>query len=120
MARRQIAALIKADPVNIVLKRKLKIDVPGGGWRWGPETTLRPQTVTLVPFKRRLTEFLVNTELGDVPDLPYTIIGYPNLDIQKDDVFDWEGDTFIVRTLDIKEEVRVAAQVDYLGGAKNG
>jgi hypothetical protein len=120
MARRQISALIAADPVEIVLKRKPKIDAPGGGWRWGPETALPPQTVTLVPFKRRLTEFLVNTELGDVPDLPYTVVGHSTLDIKKDDVFQWEGDTYIIKAVDIKLEVRVAAEVDYLGGTKNG
>lgn len=120
MARRQIAALINADPVSITLMRREKLPTPGGGWRWGPETPLPPQTVTLVPFKRRMTEFLINTELGDIPDLPYTIVGPPTLNIMKDDIFTWEGDQFIVQELDIKVEVRVAAHVDYFGGAKNG
>lgn len=119
-SRRQIAAMIAADPVDIILKRKQKIDAPGGGWRWGPETPLPPQTVTLVPFKRRLTEFLINTELGEIPNLPYVVVGDHTLDIKENDVFIWEADTFIVKTIDVKVEVRVAAQVDYLGGTKNG
>lgn len=119
-ARRQIHALIQADPVDIVLKRRQKIDTPGGGWRWGTTSSLTTQTVTLVPFKRRFSEFLVNTELGDLPDLPYTMIGYHNLNAEKGDTFVWQGDTFEIREKDPKTEVRVMVHVDYYGGSKNG
>ena len=120
MERRQIDALIRSDRVYITLHRRDKIDVPGGGWRWGPEQTLNPQEVALIPFKRRMTEFLVATELGDVPDLPYTILGRHDLDVRAGDWFLWEGDKYEVITVDLKQEVRVAAHVDYFGGTKNG
>jgi hypothetical protein len=67
-----------------------------------------------------MTEFLVSTELGDVPDLPYTILGRHDFDVKKGDWFTWEGDKFEIITIDIKQEVRVAAHADYFGGAKNG
>lgn len=119
MGRRQLDALIRSDPVEIILKRRPKLSVPGGGWRYGAEVSLVPQVVTIVPFKRRMTEFLVNTELGDLPDLPYIILGYPTLDILRDDTFYWQGDLFKVETIDLKREVRVAAHVDYFGGTTN-
>jgi len=120
MGRRQIEALILADPIDIVLIRREKIPAPGGGWRWGPSTPLDPQQVTLIPFKRRMTEFLVNTEMGEVPDLPYVLVGRWNLDIERDDTFTYNGDQFEVKTIDIKEEIRIAAQVDYYGAKNNG
>jgi len=120
MERRQIAALIRSDPVEIILHRREKITQPGGGWAWGPETPLEPQTVALVPFKRRMTEFLVATEIGEVPDLPYTVLGYHDLDIEPKDWFLWQGDKFEVITVDIKQQVRIAAHVDYFGGTTNG
>lgn len=120
MARRQIDALIRSDAVDIVLNRKTKVDDGAGGWKYGPSTPLKSQTVAIIPLKRRMTEFLINTELGDLPQLPYVIIGYPDLDVEKDDTFTWQGDKFTVETIDIKQDVRIAAQVDYWGGAING
>jgi hypothetical protein len=119
MERRQIQALIKADPEKVIIYRSSRVSAPGGGWRQGPLTPLPEQEITLIPFKRRMTEFLVNSELGDLPDLPYIMVGYHHLDVQRDDQFTWRGDTFVVKTVDIKEEVRIAAQVDYLAGGEN-
>lgn len=124
MARRQIDALIRADPVDIVIWRKLRVPDGAGGWRWSAPTPIldgEPQRVTLIPFKRRMTEFLVSTELGNVPDLPYVVVGYHTLNIQREDTFTYNGDTFEVQTVDIEQkDVRIAAHVDYFGGATNG
>ena len=120
MARRQIQALINSAPVDVVLNRKTKVSTPGGGWRWGPSTPLAPQRVTLIPFKRRMTEFLVSTELGEVPDLPYVLLGLWDLDIAEEDWFEHNGDKFEVKTLDLKKDVRIAAHVDYYGANRDG
>lgn len=124
MERRQIRALILSDPIELTLMRAEKVKQPSGGYKFGSLAPVlpngEPQIATLIPFKRRMTEFLVNTELGEVPDLPYVLLGFHTLDIKKDDVFDWEGDRFEVKTVDLKQEVRIAAHVDYYGGNKNG
>lgn len=121
MARRQIDALIKADPAEVVFRRKSKVELPDGGWRWGDPVPLPKQEVCLIPFKRRMTEFLKNTELGDVPDLPYLLLGRHNLDIEPNDLFTYNGDEFQVKTVDLAEpEVKTAAQIDYFGGGTNG
>lgn len=113
--RRQINQLINDDPIMVVFRRREKIDTHGGGWKWGPEVSLPPQEVALIPFKRRMTEFLVNTELGNVPDLPYVLLGRWNLNIQKDDWFTYGGDKLQVQTIDLDREIRIAAHVDFFG-----
>lgn len=120
MARRQIDALIKADPIGVIFHRRAKVPTPGGGWRYGPEVLLDTQQVTLIPFKRRMTEFLVNTELGEVADLPYVLLGRWDLNILPGDWFIYDGDKFEVKTIDLKDEVRVAAHVDFYGASTSG
>jgi hypothetical protein len=124
MGRRQINALIEADPVLVVFFRASRIDTGDGSYRLGtPAPVLvngKAQEVALIPFKRRMTEFLVNTELGNVPDLPYVLLGRHDLDVEEKDTFEWNGDKFEVQTIDLKTEVRVAAHVDYYGGNPNG
>jgi len=115
MGRRQINQIINNEGILISLERKPKLSTAGGGWKWGTGFTLPPQQVALIPFKRRMTQFLINTELGNLPDLPYVLLGRWNLNIEKDDTFTWQGDEFTVATIDFKTEIRVAAQVDYSG-----
>lgn len=120
MARRQISALISEDPVDIVLIRSEDIPDGAGGFRTGPPTPLAPQRVTILPFKRRMSELVIATEMGDVIDYPYAVVGMYNLDIKRDDEFTWNGEHFVVHAIDVKTEVRTTAQVDYKGGPKNG
>lgn len=121
MSRRQIREMIAADPVNVVFRRTPKVDDGAGGWSYGTETSLASQTIRLIPFKRRITEFLKNTELGDVPDLPYIFLGLHTLDVLPGDRFTYNGDEYEVKTIDMGEpEVKTAGQVDYYGGGTNG
>lgn len=120
MERRQIKAIIQADKVELVFLRSERIDDHAGSWYKGPVQALPPQECALIPFKRRMTEFLVNTELGNVPDLPYVLLGFHTLDVKRGDIFMFQGDKYEVQTIDIKREVRIAAHVDYFGGSPNG
>lgn len=120
MGRRQIDALIKSDPTNVTFKRRTKINVAGGGWRWGPEQTLDPQEVKLTPFKRRMTEFLVDTQYGEVKDLPYIMVGRWNLDVEEGDTFWHQGEQYTVRTIDLDREERTACHIDYFGAQQDG
>lgn len=121
-ARRQIDAMIRADAVMVTFLRREKVDTGDGGWRWGELAPLpAPQQIALIPFKRRMTEFLKNTELGEVSDLPYVLLGRYNLNVRKHDRFVISGQEYEVKTIDMGEpEVKTAAQVDYYGGGPNG
>lgn len=123
MARRQIDEMIKTDPVQVTFRRKVKTETADGGYTMsGPQPLQRgPQQARLIPFKRRMTEFLANTEVGELPNLPYVLLGRYNLDVQRGDLFTVDGEEFEVKTLDISErEVKTLAHVDYYGGGDNG
>lgn len=120
MARRQIWGIIQSDPVSIAFLRRPKVKTADGGWAYGEEIVISPQTVTLIPMKRRMSQILVNTEMGDLPDYPYILIGRHDLVIERGDKFLHDGNRFEVISFDIKDEVRVAAQVDFEGGIRNG
>lgn len=121
MARRQIDEMIRRDAEYISFRRKTRIRTADNGWIEGPEETLAPQQVSLIPFKRRMTEIMVNTEFGDVPDLPYVLLGRHNLNIQQYDTFTLRGEEFRVESIDIGEpDVKTAAHIDYFGGQTNG
>lgn len=120
MSRRQIREMIMTDVFSVTLKRRTKLSQPSGGWKWSDYVPLEPQNARLIPFKRRVTEFLVNTEIGDVPDLPYILLGFHTMDAKRGDKFTYRGDEFELITADIGEpEVKCLFQVDYYGGGIN-
>lgn len=114
-ARRQIDKLIRDDPFELVVLRRTRQPQPGGGWRFSDPVPLPPQQVLIAPFKRRLSEFLVNTEQGTVADLPYIVLGRHDLDIARFDQFYYEEQLLEVQTVDLKKYIRIFAQADYVG-----
>lgn len=123
MERRQIEAIIKADPVELVFMRSEKVSTPDNSWTWGPPTPIYkpgtqndPQTVAMIPLKRRLSDMINNTELGDVIELPYTLVCFHDADVKRNDTFEIDGEKYCVKWLDIKRQVRKTAGVDYYGG----
>lgn len=121
MARRQVQAEIQTDPVDIIPTRKTKVKDGSGGWRWSPPTPIdEPQTVLIAPAKRRLSDMIVNTELGNVVDYPFILVAKHDADIEQDDTFSWNGEQFQVKSIHIKTEVSKIVQVDYFGGNTNG
>jgi hypothetical protein len=119
MARRQVQATIKADPVKIIPIRVTKVSDGAGGWTESPPTPKKPITGTIVPAKRRLSNMLTNTELGDVLRAPYIFLGPHDADLRRGDTFDWNGSDFEVKELELKEEISVTAQIDYVKGSQH-
>ena len=120
MGRRQVNRLLHDEGIVISFSRQPKLQVAGGGWRLGAPVDVVPQLVALIPFKRRMSEVLVNTELGNIENLPYVLIGTHLLNIERDDRFAWDGDEYQVKSVDPKnQDIRIAAIVDYFG-ASNG
>jgi hypothetical protein len=119
MSRRQVQAMIKADPVTIIPIRTTKVDDGAGGWLPSTPTPVKPITGTIVPAKRRLSNMLTNTELGDVLRAPYIFLGPHNADLLKGDIFAWDGNDFEVQELELKEEIGITAQIDYVKGPQN-
>lgn len=121
MHRRQVDAEIKADPILIVFERRAKVSDGAGGFIFGPYEPIDPAVeVLIMPAKRRMSEMLVNTELGTVVDYPFWMLARHDADIKPKDKFTWAGDVFRVEQLHIKMEASITAQIDYFGGTKNG
>lgn len=110
MRQRNVVEFREADEVEVVLKRREKIP-SAGGWKWGPEASLAPQRVRIVPAKRRYSDETVNTEQGAIPTWPYIILGAPDMDIKAGDTFTWDGDLYTVKSVETDREERTMAAV---------
>ena len=95
LLRRNVDAFIKADPVELVLNRVQRVPTAAGGYTEETYDT-PPQQFRLVPFKRRLTNQEANTQDGPIPHLDYVLVGRYNVDVEKGDFFDLNGDRWRV------------------------
>lgn len=89
--RRIVGSFIAADEIDIVLTRPVKVQGTSGGWTEGTPTVLDAQKFRVVPFKRRLVHQEANTQDGAIPLVPYVLVGRPDVDVQRDDEFTWNG-----------------------------
>ena len=92
---RSVDSLINEDgrPITIVLFREVKARNERGGFTKSAPIELDPQTVRLVPFKRRLT-----LEYRDLPTerttlIDYILTGPLDTDVKIGDYFDWQPET---------------------------
>lgn len=107
LLRKNLDSFIRADPVNISLVRSRKQKTPAGGYIKEAAITLNPQQFRLVPFQRRLFEFTNPGQVsGYVPNLRYALIGRWNVDILRDDEFDYNGDHYKVVSVEPKTNAR--------------
>lgn len=89
--RRVVQGFIRADEIEIIFTRPTKVQSDSGGWTEGSPIVLDAQKFRVVPFKRRLVHQEANTQDGAIPLVPYVLVGRPDVDVQRDDEFDWNG-----------------------------
>jgi len=117
-AQRNITvAYIAAEPNYITLMRPQYESTAVGGTRKTGlvAVTPAPVKVRLIPFKKRMTWFDHLDTQGDVPNLPYVIMGEWTLDIKPEDEFTYDGGMYKVHSIEPTRNFRVAALVSYLG-----
>jgi hypothetical protein len=85
--RRNLDAFIRADPVNVVFSRSTPVQTLAGGHTKGVPTQLASQQFRFVPFKRRLSSSINNTQDGPLSVTEYVLVGRHNVDVQKGDEF---------------------------------
>lgn len=121
MQQRQLEAFVDAEEIQVELWRKDRVELASGGYGWGEPYQLPPQQARLVPFKRRYTQIVVNTQYGDVPELQYILVfPTPNADVKREDWFFYKGARYEVESIDeVSRLVRTAAEVIYKG-TENG
>jgi len=97
MRRRNVAAFIDADPVNILITREAEpTKSAAGGYVKAPSATLPQQKARIVQAKRRYDTGLINSEAGELPQTDYLLIGNTGIDVKVNDVFQWLGQTYKV------------------------
>jgi len=104
LRRANLLAFINADPVQISFVRYTETSDGAGGWVRNNPRTLPPQTMRLVPYKRRLTTLTMHTEHGDMPDVQYSLIGMWNCDVQRWDECQYNGAWYKVMGLEPNSE----------------
>jgi hypothetical protein len=109
MKRQVLAAYIRADPVVVSFRRYPRVDDGAGGWVRGPVQNIAPQTMRLVPYKRRLTNLTDHTADGDIPNVQYSLVATPNVDVERWDEFTLNGAEYKVMGIEPKTQIRDSA-----------
>lgn len=121
--RQNLKEFIKADPISLVLMRPTLTKTAAGGYIKGASTPITRQTFRLVPFKRRLSESQVTSQMGNTQLLNYVLVGYWNANIRRDDEFEYNGDNYRVVSIEPKADDRsktdrVVVELEIHGGDK--
>lgn len=92
---KQTVAFINEAPMDIIIHRRHKEEVPSGGFKWVNDPDLAPQTV------RKLGRYVSSANVGGSGSRTTTdgqvvvpnaiIIGLPDFDVQIGDTFDIDG-----------------------------
>lgn len=120
--RKVMAAFIDADGRQITLQRPTFSETETGGYAKSNFASLPPQIFRLVMYRRRLTDLTTPKADGEVPTLPYVLVGYYNSDVQRMDEFTLDGVYYRIQgiephTNDRVHTDRVVAQLIALDSA---
>lgn len=98
MRRKQVAAFVKADPIELNVIRKMpSVRNPAtGGMLPGEEVELLPQQARIVQNVRRFTSGVEHAEAGDIPASEYRLVATYATDLEPNDKFMWRGDWYRV------------------------
>ena len=120
LLRKNMREFIKADPVQLVLYRPQITETDTGGYIVGASIDMPPQQFRLVPYKRRITIFTAQTADGDLPTVPWVLVGEPHVNIRRDDTFTYQDDQYKVISVEPKMQDptltdRVVAEIMFYG-----
>lgn len=98
--RKVMAAFIEADGRSISLKRPTFTKTPTGGYVKGNYVDVPPQVFRLVMYRRRLTDLTTPKADGEVPTLPYVLVGAFDSDVERMDEFVLDGVYYRIQGLE--------------------
>lgn len=105
--RKVMAVFIAADGRMVVMNRPEFSTTETGGYVKGNYVPLPPQLFRLVPYRRRLTDLTTPQADGEIPTIPYTLVGLHNSNIQRMDEFELDGVFYRVQGLEPHTNDRV-------------
>lgn len=106
--RLNLDAFIRADPVMITLSRPNKVATDNGSWTYGTPTPVDPQQMRLVPFKRRVSDDVKDTDDGQNKLANYILTCHYNVDAQPGDEFSHNNVNYRVRDIEPKTNDRTS------------
>ncbi len=116
MSRRNVKAMVKGDRSQVVFTRVDLIPDGEGGFFESEPYDLKPQEVSIIPFKKRLVDGIQVTEFGQVPGQAKTLLAEFDIDIKVNDTFTWRGQNYRVAELEpILADIHTVARLDLLG-----
>lgn len=98
--RKVMAAFIEADGREITLMRPEFTKTPTGGYAKGNFQARPPQVFRLVMYRRRLTDLTTPKADGEVPTLPYVLVGAFGSDVERMDEFTLDGVYYRIQGLE--------------------
>lgn len=98
--RKVMGEFIRADGRPIVLMRPTFSRTPTGGYVKGSFEALPAQVFRLVPYKRRLTDLTTAKADGEVPTLPYVLVGAFDSNVERMDEFSLDGVYYRIKGLE--------------------
>jgi len=107
----QTAAVIAENPVDIIITRVPRSDDGAGGYVDGSPVVLKPQTVRIVGSSRVGASITRMTSDGQVAVVDATLLGMPDLNIERDDRFESSGTKYQVVTVNRTPRWRVSAEL---------
>lgn len=105
--RKVMSAFIEADGRQITLQRPAFSTTETGGYAKSSFDSLPPQLFRLVMYRRRLTDLTTPKADGEIPILPYVLVGYYNSNIQRMDEFSLDGVYYRVQGIEPHTNDRV-------------
>lgn len=105
--RKVMGEFIRADGRLITLRRPTFSKTATGGYVKGDWVTLTPQTFRLVMYRRRLTDLTTPKSDGEVPTLPYVLVGAFDSDVERMDEFSLDGVYYRIQGLEPHTNDRV-------------
>lgn len=112
IARRNTRAFIDADKVAVVLRRPTLVATPAGGHKSAGLVDLPPQTVRIVPLSGNVWDrSKVTTDEGNIIDVTMQLVGMPDLDVKKGDIFDANNDEWLVTHVSSEDGNRKSANI---------
>jgi hypothetical protein len=105
--RKVMAAFIRADGHSITLQRPTFSTTGTGGYIKGSFAPVLPaQTFRLVPYRRRLTDLTTPQADGEIPTIPYVLVGVYNSNIQRMDEFTLNGAYYRIQGIEPGTNIR--------------
>lgn len=106
--RKVMAAFIDADGRDVILHRPQFTETSTGGYSKGHYLDIAVQRFRLVPYRRRLTDLTTPQADGEIPTLPYVLVGNYNCNLQRMDEFTLDGVFYRVQGIEPGTNDRVS------------